>query len=30
MIDLIKRPAGYDFDSVWCEANNVFLLEDAL
>jgi hypothetical protein len=28
MIDLIKKPNGYDFDSVWCESNNVFVVED--
>jgi hypothetical protein len=28
MIDLVKKPAGYDFDSVWCESNNVFVTEE--
>jgi hypothetical protein len=28
MIDLVKKPAGYDFDSVWCEQGNLFVATD--
>jgi hypothetical protein len=28
MIDLAKKPVGYDFDSVWCEKGNLFLATD--
>ncbi len=26
MVDLQRKPAGYEQDSVWCESNSIFLV----
>ncbi len=28
MIDLSKKPSGYPWDSVWCESNNLFMIDE--
>ena len=28
MVDLLKKPENYVWDSVWCESGNLFLIED--
>ena len=27
MVDLTKKPAGYGWDSVWCESGFIFLID---
>ncbi|MBI4516465.1 MAG: hypothetical protein HY699_11695 [Deltaproteobacteria bacterium] len=27
MVDLVRKPAGYPWNSVWCEQGNLFLAE---
>ncbi len=28
MVDLVRKPEGYPADTVWCESESVFLLDD--
>jgi len=28
MVDLIEKPANYESDAVWCEAGNVYLVNE--
>jgi hypothetical protein len=28
MVDLTRKPDGYGWDAVWCEAGNIFLIDD--
>lgn len=28
MVDLSKRPDGWSWDAVWCEAGNIFLIDE--
>ena len=28
MIDLLRKPEGYPWDSVWCESGSLFLIEE--
>jgi hypothetical protein len=27
MVDLVQKPAGYPWDSVWCESGSIFLAD---
>ena len=27
MVDLVQKPESYEFDSVWCESGNIYLIE---
>ena len=28
MVDLVRKPRNYEFDSVWCESGNIYLVDN--